>query len=152
MHLKLSSGKWRPSCLGLNVLMNFSKMAAICSGPNMFLKSHFQLEHNMISSHTCHANPTMHQCHIIMYQFVTEMWKFLWQYGTLWDILLQKCAHMHISATQWCIVGYLWDALWDLWEGAIGNALRITSPFWPKMRCVKCEFICLRELYGNGYS
>ena len=39
--------------------------------------------------------PTMHH-------FVTEM---------------STC--VHISVTNWCIVGYLPDALWDLWNGSI---------------------------------
>ena len=36
-------------------------------------------------------NPTMHN-------FVTEM-----------------CTHVHISVTKWCIMGYLFNAFWDLW-------------------------------------
>ena len=38
-----------------------------------------------------------------MHRFVTEM-----------------CTFVHISVTKWCIVGYLSDALWDLWDGSIG--------------------------------
>ena len=38
-----------------------------------------------------------------MYHFVTEM-----------------CTYVHISVTKWCIVGYLSDALWDLWVGSNG--------------------------------
>ena len=44
----------------------------------------------------CRTNPAMHH-------FVTEMC---------------MCAHMHISVTKWCIVGYFSDALWDLWDGS----------------------------------
>ena len=38
----------------------------------------------------------------IMQHFVTEM-----------------CTCVHISVTKCCIVGYLSDALWDLWDGSI---------------------------------
>ena len=38
----------------------------------------------------------------ITHHFVTEM-----------------CICVHISVTKWCIVGYLPDALWDLWYGSI---------------------------------
>ena len=41
--------------------------------------------------HNSH-NPTMHQ-------FVTEM-----------------CTSVHISVTEWCIVGYSIGVLWDLWD------------------------------------
>ena len=27
--------------------------------------------------------------------------------------------NVHISVTKWCILGYLSDALWDLWDGSI---------------------------------
>ena len=37
-----------------------------------------------------------------MHHFVTEM-----------------CACVHISVTKWCIVVYLSDALWDLWDGSM---------------------------------
>ena len=37
----------------------------------------------------------------IMHHFVTEI-----------------CAWVHISVTDWHIVGYLSDALWDLWDGS----------------------------------
>ena len=38
----------------------------------------------------------------IMHHFVTEM-----------------CTCVHISVTKWCILGYLSDALWNLWDGSI---------------------------------
>ena len=28
--------------------------------------------------------------------------------------------NVHISGTKWCIVGYLLDVLWDLWNGSLG--------------------------------
>ena len=39
-----------------------------------------------------------------MHHFVTEM-----------------CTRVHISVTKWCIVGYLPDAWWDLWDGSFGG-------------------------------
>ena len=36
MHLKMSSGKWRPFCLGLNVLMNKSSENAMVSATKSF--------------------------------------------------------------------------------------------------------------------
>ena len=35
-------------------------------------------------------------------------------------------ASMHLSVTKWCIVGYLSDAFWDLWDGTIV----ITTKHW----------------------
>ena len=29
--------------------------------------------------------------------------------------------NVHISVTKWCIVGYLSNALWDLWDGSIAS-------------------------------
>ena len=37
-------------------------------------------------------------------------------YPTMYH-LQQKCARMLISVTKWCIVGYLSDVLWELWDG-----------------------------------
>ena len=33
----------------------------------------------------------------------------------------EMCTCVHISVTKWCIVGYLSDALWDLWDGCVGR-------------------------------
>ena len=30
-----------------------------------------------------------------------------------------QCTILKISVTKWCIVGYMSDALWDLWDGSI---------------------------------
>ena len=46
----------------------------------------------------------------IMQHFVTEM-----------------CTCVHISVTKWCIVGYLSDAFWDLWNGSISDAVWNTT-------------------------
>ena len=48
-----------------------------------------------------------------MHHFVTEM-----------------CTCVHIYATEWCIEGYLSDALWDLWDGSIDTDRLV-------LRCVK---------------
>ena len=31
------------------------------------------------------------------------------------------CTRVHISVTKWCILGYLSNALWDLWDGSIDS-------------------------------
>ena len=53
MRLKMSSGKWRPYCLGLNVLSgcNYSSMPYIphaSHGTNIFITSHPRNKHNDI--------------------------------------------------------------------------------------------------------
>ena len=40
-------------------------------------------------------------------------------YPTMHHFLTEMCTCVHISVTKWCIVGYLSDALWDLWDGSI---------------------------------
>ena len=40
-------------------------------------------------------------------------------YPTMRHVVTEMCTCVHISATIWRIVGYLSDALWDLWEGTI---------------------------------
>ena len=33
--------------------------------------------------------------------------------------ITEICTRVHISVKRWCIVGYLSDALWDLWDESI---------------------------------
>ena len=40
-------------------------------------------------------------------------------YPTMHHFVTEMCTHVHISVTKWCIVGYLSDALWELWGGSI---------------------------------
>ena len=40
-------------------------------------------------------------------------------YPTMQHFITEMCTHVHISVTKCCIVGYLSDALWDLWDGSI---------------------------------
>ena len=40
-------------------------------------------------------------------------------YPTMHHFVTEMCTCVHISVTKWCIVGYLTDALWDLWDGSI---------------------------------
>ena len=40
-------------------------------------------------------------------------------YPTMQHFVTEMCTCVHISVTKWCIVGYLSDALWDLWNGSI---------------------------------
>ena len=67
MHLKTSSGKWPPSCLGLNVLMlgNDTKWNHIYISPNEFMETAAKNLGNILKyhlSHSCiltHASGTM---------------------------------------------------------------------------------------------
>ena len=50
-------------------------------------------------------------------------------YPTVHNFVTEMCTCVHISVTQWCIVGYLSDALWDLWDGAIAHHI-IATFYW----------------------
>ena len=59
--------------------------------------------------------------------------------------------NVHISVTKWCIMGYLCDALWDLWDGSIGpitSNVTQSRDILSQKTCV-CEyyFVTLRELF-----
>ena len=43
-------------------------------------------------------------------------------------IVTEMCTHVHISVTKWCIVGYLSNALWDLWDGRRRGQLLLKWP------------------------
>ena len=64
--------------------------------PILLIKSP-QFIQGQITELTIHHNAPVP--YLTMYHFITEMC---------------SCAH---SVTKWCIVGYLSDALWDLWDG-----------------------------------
>ena len=53
-------------------------------------------------------------------------------------ILWQKCAHVHISVTTWCILGYGTSAMWDLCNKSITTASIIAPTFHtvPRPSCV----------------
>ena len=40
-------------------------------------------------------------------------------YPTIQHFVKEMCTRVHIFVTIWCIVGYLSNALWDLWDGSI---------------------------------
>ena len=42
-------------------------------------------------------------------------------YPTMHHFVTEMCTYVHISVTKWCIVGYLSDALWDLWDRSIAS-------------------------------
>ena len=48
---------------------------------------------------------------------------------------------VHISVIKWCIVGYLSDALWDLWGGFIGQSplVQLNSPM-EILQWATCQF------------
>ena len=37
--------------------------------------------------------------------------------------------NVHISVTKWCVMGYLSDAFWDLWDGSIRSGTHFTNDF-----------------------
>ena len=39
-------------------------------------------------------------------------------YTAMHHFVTEMCTCVHIFVTRWCIVGYLSDALWDLWDGS----------------------------------
>ena len=60
------------------------------------------------------TNPTMHQSHISHNA----------------PFCNRNVTCVHISATKWCIVGYLPDALWDLWDGSIWHYDNLQCHLW----------------------
>ena len=55
-------------------------------------------------------------------------------YPTMHHFVTETCTCVHVSVTKWCIVGYLSNALWDLWEWSIVGwnwlqYVRCISPF-----------------------
>ena len=71
MHLNMSSAKWRPSCLGLNVL----RVPSLTLGQSHYLLDPARKSHNASDKY-----PT------IQHFFATEMCTFMIQSGALWDI------------------------------------------------------------------
>ena len=83
MHLKMS-GKWRPSCLGLNVLTTRASVATAqvssCSWVNHtkgWVTTRITLSHK---SHNAQIP------YLTMHHFVTEMCTWVQRNGALWDI------------------------------------------------------------------
>ena len=57
------------------------------------------------------------------------------QYPTIHHIVTEMWTPVQISVTKWCIVGYLSDVLWDLWDGTIWASL-INGHHWSRLRLV----------------
>ena len=55
-------------------------------------------------------------------------------YPTMHHFVTEMCTQVHICVTKWCIVGYLSDALWDLWDGSImrSNTVEACELRWHK--------------------
>ena len=53
-------------------------------------------------------------------------------YPTMQHFITEMCTCVHISVIKCCIVGYLSDAFWDLWDVSILNRVKIKriSGFW----------------------
>ena len=57
------------------------------------------------------------------------------KYPTMHHFVTEMCTHVHISVTNWCILGYSTGALWDLW-----NRSRVRLP--------KCQWNHRKERRG----
>ena len=71
--------------------------------------------------HNSHNAPVPYP---IMHHFVTEM-----------------CTCVHISVTKWCIVGYLCDALWDLWDWSIDTGPRYLRLIYPDQSLISAQLM-----------
>ena len=57
------------------------------------------------------------------------LWRYLWTNPIMYQSHIPQCT---ISVTKWCIVGHLFDALWDLWEGCMqGDCARVSIQYIP---------------------
>ena len=77
-------------------------------------------------------------------------------------LLKEMCTCVHISVSKWCILGHFFDALWNLWDGSIGNMkmeydrdlnLKEWYFIWRKrfMPVISANQIALQEtLHSNG--
>ena len=80
-----------------------------------------------------HKSHNAHVPHPTMHHFVTEM-----------------CPCVHFSVAKWCIVGHLFNALWDLWDGSIALCVRwdrTTLPLKPRLHYIKHT---VHWLHGSG--
>ena len=66
-------------------------------------------------------------------------------YPTMQHFVTEMCTCVHISVTKWCIVGYLSDAFWDLWDGSIAERplIRQTGhmPAWLSFPNTTAEYV-----------
>ena len=54
------------------------------------------------------------------------------------------CTCVHISVTKWCIVGYLSNALWDLWDWSIHWTLKRPICLWTRaslVQLIDCDVV-----------
>ena len=80
-----------------------------------------------------HPNEMLHR--------VTALWiiSTMWQssrrshnapvsYPTMLHFVIEMCTCVHISLTKWSVVGYLCEALYDLWDGFIATTAYLLGP------------------------
>ena len=70
-------------------------------------------------------------------------------YPTMHLFVTEMYTCVNICLTRWCIVGYLSDALWNLWDGIIGKAgpyFKINTLF-PGSGIFNINTLVLREPY-----
>ena len=46
-------------------------------------------------------------------------------YPTMHHFMTAMCICVHISVTKWCIMGFLHDASWDLWDGSFAKVAHV---------------------------
>ena len=57
-------------------------------------------------------------------------------YPIMLHLVTEMCIPVHISVTKWCVVGYLYDALWDLWDGSMWHQYQQVLLSW------QCDHDC----------
>ena len=126
MHLKTSFGKWRPFCLGLNVLRH-----------GWIITSH--KSHNISDKH-----PTMNH-------FVTEIILLqiaaLWGYGAgaLWNHLVKFCYYEYQVIS---VVNNITEHAWTLW-----GYLHMISPFGlVGSAVISCQHTTTWSLHTEGHA
>ena len=63
------------------------------------------------------------------------------KYPIMRHFVIEMCAHVHISATHWCIVGYGNGALWDLCNRSELNTTPLILRRCNSIQCIKWFFL-----------
>ena len=76
-----------------------------------------KLWHRLVSQYIPAVSPS-HASYGIPVNMSYESHNASSPYPTMHHFVAEMCTCVHISVTKWCIVGYMFDALWDLWHGS----------------------------------
>ena len=114
MHLKMSSAKWRPLCLGLNVLKIWlgSACFVLVSTLIWLVREHMLTKYNQIWAFLIgkYVSLTYFSWHIRIIQ--TNRAKTLYMYMHVWKITGRNI--MYIDATIWCVVWFRGNCRWKI--------------------------------------